>query len=354
MENIDGINNRNNKIIATWIFCGVAMIVVQVLLGGITRLSGSGLSITEWKPIMGFIPPLNETQWQQAFEKYQHIAQYKSLNSHFTLGDFKQIFFWEWFHRVWARVLLGVAFAVPFAYFYFKKMITKQMINPLITLVLLGAIEGLIGWQMVKSGLNDENVYVSHLMLSFHFISAMFIASYAMVFGLSLVTSNTQKIINPSLKKYTITLIVLLAVQLIYGAFMAGLKGANAAPTWPSINGQYFPNFFANGIINGLFFNIIGVHFIHRTLAYIICIAIIIWWLKAKKTAITNAFSKCKNLPLILVILQVALGIAAILLSPKIVLGSFGVFECLALMHQLVGMLLLLSLVSSVYLIKRK
>ena len=120
------------------------------------------------------------------------------------------------------------------------------------------------------------------------------------------------------------------------------------------INGAFIPNVFHNGIVNGLFFNPIGIHFIHRMLAYIIFIAIIIWWFKARKIAITNAFSKFKNLPLTLVVLQVALGIAAILLSPKIVLGSFGIFECFALLHQLVGMLLLLSLVSNLYLIKRK
>ena len=119
--------DRNNKIIAKWIFCGVAMIVIQVLLGGITRLTGSGLSITDWKPIMGFIPPLNEGEWNVAFDKYKNIAQYKYINNHFTLSDFKFIFFWEWFHRVWARVLLALAFALPFIYFYSKKMITKQM-----------------------------------------------------------------------------------------------------------------------------------------------------------------------------------------------------------------------------------
>src|SRR5690606_25315793 len=127
--------------------------VIQVLLGGITRLTGSGLSITEWKPILGTIPPLNEQAWQEAFLKYQQIAQYKLLNSHFSLSDFKAIYFWEWFHRNWAR-FMGLVFIIPFVYFIFTKKIDKKMIKPMIILFLLGALQGLIGWIMVKSGLN--------------------------------------------------------------------------------------------------------------------------------------------------------------------------------------------------------
>jgi heme a synthase len=344
---------KNNKIIAKWIFCGVAMIVIQVLIGGITRLTGSGLSITEWKPIMGFMPPLNETEWQVAFDKYKSIAQYKYINNHFTLANFKYIFFWEWFHRVWARVLLGLAFALPFCYFYFKKMITPSMYKPLLTLVLLGALEGLFGWIMVRSGLNDENVYVNHINLSIHFITAMFISCYAMVFGLSLITQPQEKLIHPALKKVTFIILMLLFVQLVYGAFMAGLKAANVAPTWPLINGMIIPNV-ANGIADFLFFNKITIHFIHRSLAYILLLVVIIWWLKAKKTSVASVFYKAKNIPLFLVFLQVLLGIASVLFSVQIVMGSFGVFEWMALLHQLTGMALLLSLVSCWYLLSYK
>jgi cytochrome c oxidase assembly protein subunit 15 len=345
---------RSNKLIATWIFVGVAMLIVQVLIGGITRLSGSGLSITEWKPIMGALPPMNETEWQQAFKQYQQIAQYKYINNHFVLSDFKFIFFWEWFHRLWAR-FIAVAFVIPFIYFIVKKHIKKEMVNPLIILVLLGALEGAIGWIMVKSGLNDENLYVNHIKLSIHFISAMFIISYAVVFGLSLIIKKDEFIINPKLKKFTIQLIALLAVQLIYGAFMAGLKAANAAPTFPTINGMIVPDtMFKNGLLDGLFFNKIAIHFIHRLLAYSIFIIVVIWWVKAKKNSTSLLFSKVKNYPFILVSAQVLLGIIAVLTSPQIVLGSFGFFEWMALLHQLVGLLLLLSLVANLYLIKIK
>lgn len=345
---------RSNKIIANWIFVGVAMLLIQVLLGGITRLSGSGLSITEWKPIMGALPPMSETEWQQAFQKYQLIAQYKYINNHFVLSDFKFIFFWEWFHRLWAR-FMAVAFAIPFIYFILQKHIKKEMVNPLIILVLLGALEGAIGWIMVKSGLNDENVYVNHIKLAIHFISAMFIISYAVVFGLSLRVKKDAFIINQKLKKFTIQLIVLLAIQLVYGAFMAGLKAANAAPTFPTINGMIVPDvMFKNGVLDGLFFNKIAIHFIHRLLAYSIFILVIIWWLKAKQNKGSTLFITTKNYPSILVIMQLLLGVFAVLLSPKIVLGGFGIFEWIALLHQLVGMLLLLSLVTNLYLIKRR
>jgi cytochrome c oxidase assembly protein subunit 15 len=345
---------RSNKIIANWVFVGVAMLIIQVLLGGITRLSGSGLSITEWKPIMGALPPSSENEWQQLFLKYQQIAQYKYINNHFNLSDFKFIFFWEWFHRLWAR-LIAVAFAIPFVYFIIKKHIKPWMINPLIALFVLGGLQGLIGWIMVKSGLNDENIYVNHIKLSIHFVSAMGLICYALIFALSLRTKKEDFVVNPSLKKYTVYLVCLLTIQLFYGAFMAGLKAANVASTWPLINGMILPDgMFKNGINDGLFFNKIAIHFIHRGLAYLVTVLVVIWWFKSKQLKTSSTFTRAKNYPLILVIAQVVLGIAAVLTSPQIVMGSFGVFEWIALLHQLVGMLLLLSLVANLYLIKTK
>lgn len=345
---------KSNRIVANWVLVGVAMLIIQVLLGGITRLSGSGLSITEWKPIMGALPPTSETEWQQLFAKYQQIAQYKYINNHFTISDFKFIFFWEWFHRLWAR-FIAVAFVIPFIYFIIKKHIKSWMVNPLISLFLLGAMQGLIGWIMVKSGLNDENVYVNHIKLSIHFVSAMLLISYALIFALSLRINKDSFVVNTTLKKGTLYLIILLTIQLFYGAFMAGLKAANAAPTWPLINGDILPTAMCkDGLIDSLFFNKISIHFIHRLLAYTVFTITIFWWLKASKLKVSVVFNKAKNLPLILVITQVLLGIISVLTSPQIVMGSFGVFEWMALLHQLVGMLLLLSLIANVYLIKSK
>ena len=345
---------KSNKIVANWVFVGVAMLIIQVLIGGITRLSGSGLSITEWKPIMGALPPTTEAAWQQAFLQYQKIAQFKYINSHFILNDFKFIFFWEWFHRLWAR-FIAIAFIIPFIYFIVKKHIKQWMINPLIILFILGGLQGLIGWIMVKSGLNDDNVYVSHIKLAVHFVSAMVLISYALIFALSLKFKPQDFVINPTLKKTTIGLIGLLTLQLFYGAFMAGLKAASTAPTWPTINGKILPeNMLNNGWIAGLFFNPITIHFIHRTMAYVLFAFVIFWWIKAKQITNSVTFTKAKNYPLYLVIFQIALGILTVLTSTQIVLGSFGVFEWMALLHQLVGMLLLLSIVANVYLIKQK
>jgi cytochrome c oxidase assembly protein subunit 15 len=335
---------RSNRIIANWIFLGVGMLIIQVVLGGITRLTGSGLSITQWKPIMGALPPLNQAEWQDAFAKYQEIAQYKYLNTHFTLPDFKFIFFWEWFHRLWAR-LIGVAFAIPFIYFLAKKWIQPWMVKPLVILFILGGLQGAIGWIMVKSGLNDEDLYVSHIRLAVHFIAAMVLICYALVFGLMLVVKQQDKVADAPLYKLTLGIIGLLVFQLLYGAFMAGLKAASAASTWPSINGSYLPK------LGNVFHDRIAIHFIHRTLAYVLFVLIAVWWFKARRHTASAAFNKAKHWPFILVWLQVLLGIAAVLTSTKIVLGSFGVFEWIAQLHQVVGMLLLLALVGVAYIL---
>ncbi|MDR0794150.1 MAG: COX15/CtaA family protein [Chitinophagaceae bacterium] len=343
---------RSDKIVANWIFLGVGMLIVQVLLGGITRLTGSGLSITEWKPIMGIVPPIGDAQWQDAFSKYQQIAQYKYLNAHFTLSDFKFIFFWEWFHRLWAR-LISVVFLIPFVYFLTKKYIKKEMITPLVVLFLLGALQGAIGWIMVQSGLNEESVYVSHIRLAVHFVAAMVLICYALVFGLMLRIPQEQRPEAAGLRKGIIVIVALLTIHLFYGAFMAGLKAANAAPTWPLINGEFVPaGLFRNGFFSDIFFNRITVHFIHRTLAYVLFILIVIWWIKARKRTSSSVLNKVKSFPLIIVLIQILLGVISVFTSLKIVLGKFGIFEWFALVHQLFGMLLLLSLVALLYILK--
>lgn len=340
--------NKKIKIVAAWVYVGIAMLLIQVLLGGITRLTGSGLSITEWKPIMGALPPLNEKDWLIAFNKYQQIAQYKYLNTHFTLNDFKFIFFWEWFHRQWAR-FIGVVFLLPFIYFLVKGYFKKWMINPLIILFLLGALQGAIGWIMVKSGINDTDIYVNHIKLAIHFISAMILICYALIFALSLTTNKEEKVKDASLKKILLVTIFLISIQLLYGGFMAGLKAANAAPTWPLINGMLIPN-----NLGSIFNDRITIHLIHRTLAYILFFITVYYWFKAKKINYSSLFNQYKNWPFILIIVQIILGIASVLVSPHIKIGSFGMFEWLALFHQLIGMCLLLSFIAVNYLIKFK
>lgn len=328
------------------------MIIVQVFLGGVTRLTGSGLSITEWKPIMGIIPPLNESEWNKAFDGYKHIAQFKYLNSYFTMHDFKSIFFWEWFHRLWAR-LLGVVFSIGFIFFLIKKYFDKEMVLPFVILFLLGALQGVIGWIMVASGLNDENLYVNHIKLAIHFISALILLCYTLWFALQLLIPQEKRINNKSFRNLTIITILILGFQLVYGAFMAGLKAATFAPTWPTINNEWLPD---NLMINSWVNNPINVQFIHRSIAYLLGVLIVFWFVKATKNAKSfpnSLLHKTRWYPLLLVVVQICLGIFTVLNAPKMGTSFFGSYELLALTHQLVAMFLLIALVINLYLIKK-
>lgn len=347
------MENYKKKAVAWWLVAGVIMIIIQTLLGGVTRLTGSGLSITKWNPLFGILPPLNAKQWNDAFEGYKQIGQFKYMNSSYTLSDFKSIFFWEWFHRFWAR-MLGIVFMVGFVYFLLKKYFEASMIKPFIILFLLGALQGLIGWVMVASGLNDSHLYVDHIKLALHFISAMILACYTLWFALQLLIPEEKRLTHKRLHSFTLIILLLLFVQLTYGAFMAGLKAAMAAATWPTINGMWIPD----GLMSRSFVNDkIAVHFIHRGLAYIICTLLIFWFFAAGRSAIKNHTSILKTTrwwPFLLVIIQVTLGIVTVLCAPMIVLGKFGTFEILAEFHQLVAMFLLMSLVVNLYVIRRK
>ncbi|MBS1782874.1 MAG: COX15/CtaA family protein [Bacteroidetes bacterium] len=345
------VNKR--KAVAIWLLIGVFMIIVQVLLGGVTRLTGSGLSITEWKPIMGALPPMNEQEWNHAFDGYKQIAQYKFLNAHFSLDDFKSIFFWEWFHRLWAR-LLGVVFALGFIYFLVRKFFDREMVIPFLILFLLGAAQGLIGWIMVASGLNNENLYVNHIKLAIHFIAALLLLCYTLWFALKLLVKEEQRISIPGFRNFTLFIIVFLGLQLVYGAFMAGLKAATYAPTWPDINGTYIPeNLWQLSWIN----DPINVQFFHRLLAYTLGTLIIFWTgaaFRLSKQQKSKFFSAIKWHPIVLVLLQIGLGIFTVLLSPKMQPNHFGRYEALAETHQLVAMFLLVSLVINLFAVNKK
>lgn len=344
--------SRKKKIVAYWLLLGVFMIMVQVVLGGIVRLTDSGLSMTQWDPIMGAIPPMNHHAWQEAFQRYQGIAQYKYVNNHFTLSDFKFIFFWEWFHRLWARTL-GVVFAIPFVYFLLKKYFSRDMVWPLILLFLLGGLQGFIGWYMVESGLNGSSLLrVSHIRLAIHFISALVLLCYTLWFALKLLIPEQKRIVNRSAKNYTLFVIVLLTVQLFYGAFMAGLRAALSAPTWPKMNGVWIPaNMFLHNWVN----DPINVQFVHRGIAYTLFIVIFFCFFKtwkAGKNAGSELLKKAANWPLILVSVQVVLGVLTVIEAPRIIKGHFGIYEIFAQSHQLVAMGLLMALFVVYYLLR--
>ena len=346
---------KKSGAVAIWLMIGVGMLIIQILLGGVTRLTGSGLSITEWNVVTGTLPPLNEQKWIEEFNKYKQTPQFLILNSDFTLQDFKSIFFWEWFHRFWAR-LIGVVFAIPFIIFLIQKRFKDEMIKPLIILFLLGALQGAVGWVMVASGLTGDAIYVKPTRLMLHFVLALGLLCYTFWFSLQLTVPNEKRIINKPLRKFMWSIIAVLVLQIAFGALMAGHKAATAAPTWPDINGTIIPaKMFSSpeGLLN-IIENKITIHFFHRLLAYLLFVLIVIWTWKALKTKGGKLFTKTKWLPFILVTTQVVLGICSVLTSVQIVPNHWGIFEWLAQLHQLFAMFMLLSLIWMAYLIKSK
>lgn len=346
--------DKSSRLVANWLLIGVGMTIIQIALGGITRLTGSGLSITQWDVITGTLPPLNEQQWLDEFNKYRQTPQYHLLNFDFTLPDFKFIFFWEWFHRLWGR-LIGLVFAAGFIWFLLKKHFRKEMIRPFVILFLLGILQGAIGWIMVASGLTGDAVYVKPTRLALHFIFAMGLLCYTFWFALQLRVPRDQHIQNSSVRKWNGYILVLVIIQLLYGALMAGHKAATAAPTWPTINGQWLPDNLFRGDSFWLNFidNKILIHFIHRGIAYLLLVLILLWSLRMFRIKGSRLFEKIKWIPLGIVLLQVLLGILTVLTSTGIVPGRWGGFEWLAQLHQLTGMTLLLSLVLLLFVVRR-
>ena len=341
---------RSQRQIAIWLLIGVAMIIIQVLLGGITRLTESGLSITEWKPITGTLPPLNDAAWQTEFDKYKVTDQFKYVHQDFSLSEFKFIFFWEWFHRTWAK-LMGLVFLFGFIYFLVKKKFDKGMIKPMIILFILGGLQSYIGWIMVKSGLVPEKFFVGHVELTTHFIAALGLLCYTLWFALSLLIKEEQILINTKLKNFLLLILAVLFFQLIYGGFMAGLRAAVTAPTWPDINGSIIPATMneLSPFSKNLVANPITIHFIHRGLAYLLVILIGGWWYKSKSIVNKKIFSRLRITVMLLVLLQLILGILTVLnaTAPNM-LVVFGVA------HQFVAMVLLMVIVSLIFVVQRK
>ena len=344
----NSLDTPSSKPVAIWLLIGVAMIMIQVLLGGITRLTESGLSITEWNPITGILPPLNTIEWQGEFDRYKATDQFKYIHADFTLSDFKSIFFWEWFHRLWAR-LLGVVFLTGFVYFLIKKKFKKDMIIPMVILFLLGALQGLVGWIMVKSGLVPEKMFVGHIQLATHFIAALILLCYTFWFALSLLISRNKMVINTGLKKFTIVIICFLFLQLIYGAFMSGLHAATAAPTWPTINGSWIPDSISSLTPwwKNITENKITIQLIHRSIAYLLTILVFIWWLQSKKITHNKLFSKTRWIPLVVILIQVLLGIITVVTSPY---GKNLIWFGLA--HQFTAMLFLITMIWFLFLMR--
>ena len=343
------MKDNTNKTIAIWLYFGAFAIFLQILLGGITRLSGSGLSITEWKPLMGFLPPLNENDWQLSFDKYKQIAQFHVVNAHFSLEDYKSIYFWEWLHRNWAR-FIGLAFIFPFLYFAIKRKMNLKLRSQIFVLFILGLLQAVIGWLMVQSGLNDTDISVSHIRLAIHFGAAVILLCYTLWLAFTLSLNHIKMRHRLRFSTLNITIMGVLFIQLIYGAFMAGTRAALAAPTWPDMNGFIIPPDLQNQTITLTYLtgDLLAIQFIHRSLAYIICLLVLVLYIRSASWKINSLLSYIRLFPLLLVGIQVISGIMALL---KTVGPHYAAF---ALFHQFTGILLSTSLLLLLFLNLKK
>lgn len=326
---------KDNKKVIYWLLTGCVLIFVMVIVGGITRLTDSGLSISNYKLITGTIPPLNETEWQDAFELYQQYPEYQKLHSHFTISDFKSIYFWEWLHRLIGRVI-GLVFIIPFLYFLVTKQLSKKTIKKCLVLLILGGFQGFLGWYMVKSGLVDMPD-VSHYRLAAHLTTAFLTFAATLWVALDLFYPN-KKPINIKFRNLITISYIILIIQIIYGAFVAGLKAGLLHNHWPLMNENKFMHhtvYILEPFYKNLIENPSGIQFIHRILAYFVVISILILWYKTRKMVITKLQKKGINALLILVVFQFLLGIFTILFAVPLWLGvahQIGAFFLLSAM----------------------
>ena len=258
-----------DRAVRGWLLCIAALIAIMVLVGGATRLTESGLSIVEWKPVTGTLPPLGQEQWTQAFDAYKTIPQYRELNAGMSLDEFKTIFRWEWSHRLLGR-LIGVAYLLPFLWFLWRGALSAEVRRRLWMIFGLGALQGAVGWWMVASGLS-QRVEVSHYRLATHLVLALLIFA-GIVWTLRRLGDRPQAAASPRLKITSVVLLALTFVQLYLGALVAGLRAGKVYNTWPDIDGGLIPSaarlFFEQPWWRNLFDNTLTVQFEHRMTAY--------------------------------------------------------------------------------------
>jgi len=315
--------------VARWLFAVAALVVLMVAVGGITRLTESGLSITEWKPVTGALPPLTEAQWQAEFAAYQRIGEYRQITgpAGMTLADYKGIYFWEWLHRLLGRVI-GLAFALPLAWFWVRRAIPAGYKPRLLALLALGGLQGVFGWYMVRSGLSAQVTDVSHFWLSIHLLTALVTLAGLVWVALDLVALARDPHARPArLTRFAALTGAVLFIQLVLGAWVAGLNAGHASDTWPLMQGRLVPEAdWSKGAGWAFTHDPFLLHFLHRWWAWV-AVAVLVLLARKVRTldrrasiAIHSAFGT-----------QIVLGVATVL---------SGVDIELAAMHQLVGALL--------------
>lgn len=318
------------RALALWLTAIAAMVLAIVVIGGITRLTESGLSITQWDVVSGVLPPLNEAEWQAEYAKYRQTPEYiyEAGPAGMTLADFKFVYFWEWFHRLLAR-LLGVAFAVPLAWFWLRGAIPRGYHARLLALLALGGLQGAIGWLMVRSGLTGEMTDVSHFRLSLHLLIALFTLGGLVWTALDLrELAKTGENAPARFTALALTASLVLFVQLLLGAWVAGLNAGLASNSWPLMQGRLAPEVdWSQGVFRIFTHDPFWLHFLHRWWAFVAVIALVI---------VARADTRLGH-PLIaralyaLLAVQMLLGIATVMT---------GVSLWLAVLHQFVGAVL--------------
>jgi len=324
MDKSNSIKSRTN--VVTWLFTGCFLVFVMVIVGGITRLTGSGLSITEWKIITGTLPPFTESAWTEEFSKYTESPQFEQINSHFGLSEFKSIYWWEYLHRLLGR-LIGLVFIFPWIYFIITKQLSTSMIWKSLILFLMGGLQGFLGWYMVKSGLvNDPNV--SHYRLALHLTTAFITFGLTFWFALGILAQKRNK--APS--SYSIVALVILfvvLVQIVFGAFVAGLDAGYVYNTFPKMDGKWIADSvrfaWMNDGIMGLFNSLGGVQFIHRYMAYVVTAIIILELIRVHRTEDIQVkvpgIMRAYQFLGLMVIVQFFLGVITLLYNVPVVMG---------------------------------
>lgn len=338
------MENQQNKSVVIWLLTGCLLIFLMVVIGGITRLTHSGLSMVDWNPIMGFIPPLNEADWNVAFEKYKLYPEYQLVNSHFTLEEFKSIFFWEYLHRVIGRVI-GLVFIIPFIYFLIRKRLSRKVIFQSLILLAMGGLQGFIGWWMVKSGL-VKDPDVSHYRLGTHLITAFLTFAYTFWVALGLIYEDKKNLDFKALRVILYFIFGTTVIQIIYGAFVAGLNAGFVMNTFPKMGDQWINDSvtaltpFWTNFVEGIG----GVQFVHRYLAYVVVSLILYFAIACRKYELSIRQKIATKTMLYAVGVQFLLGVFTLLYAVPVWLG---------VVHQVGAFLLLASVVYALHSFKK-
>ncbi len=337
----DQLDNSARRQVAAWLLICCIMIFAMVILGGVTRLTGSGLSMVEWDPIFGVVPPLDQQAWESVFAKYQQSPEYREINVGMDLEGFKYIYWFEFSHRLLGRSI-GTVFLLPFLYFLWRGKLTARLVPRLAFAFVLGGLQGLLGWYMVKSGLVD-NPHVSQYRLTAHLGLALVIYAYLLWLLYDLLFEHSDAPGNPPrLRAAAKFLLGLVAVTIASGGFVAGLKAGHAYNTFPKMGDQWLPpaGWMLEPGWRNLFENIATVQFDHRVLALTTFTAILLFWLSALRQPLTPSARTASHLLMLMAAIQIALGISTLLLHVPVALaathqaGALGLLTLALLVHH--------------------